>query len=53
MLCDNKYTHCDEEWEVEDCDSFHNDKCPQCGEEVEPLSSTEYTDEGTVEHYHE
>lgn len=53
MLVDNKYSHCGDEWVVEDCDSFHNDKCPECNKEIEPHQSTEYTDEGTKEHYHD
>ena len=52
MLCDNHYSHCDESWTLEDCDSFHNDECPKCGSEITPANSTEYTEEGTKEHYH-
>lgn len=52
MLCDNHYSHCDTDWTVENCDSFHNDRCPSCDTEVQPIRSTEYTDEGTKEHYH-
>ena len=52
MLTDNHYEHCGIEWTIEDCDSFHNDKCGVCGKEVSPVSSTEYTEDGTKEHYH-
>jgi len=52
MNCDNHYTHCGTDWTVEDCDSFHNDKCPKCGDEICPTRSTEYTSGGAQEHYH-
>lgn len=52
MLVDNHYVHCGEEWVVEDCDSFHNDRCPVCEAEIQPYQSTEYTSDGTKEHYH-
>lgn len=52
MNCDNHYECCDSKWTTEDCDSFHNDECPECGDEMTPMSSTEYTEEGTKEHYH-
>lgn len=53
MLVTNHYEHCDEQWSVEDCEtSFHNDRCPVCNKEITPYQSTEYTEEGTKEHYH-
>lgn len=52
MICDNQYFHCGTSWTLEDCDSFHNDECPKCGSEITPERSTEYTEEGTKEHYH-
>lgn len=52
MLVDNHYVHCGEEWTVEGCDSFHNDRCPKCETEIQPYQSTEYTEEGTKELYH-
>jgi hypothetical protein len=52
MICDNHYEHCDQKWTTEECDSFHNDECPVCESEITPYSSTEYTDTGTKEHYH-
>jgi hypothetical protein len=52
MLVDNNYFHCGDSWIVENCDSFHNDECPQCSSEIEPFKSTEYTEDGDKEHYH-
>lgn len=52
MLCDNHYEHCDSVWTSTDCDSFHNDECPVCHKEIEPHSSTEYTEDGTKTHHH-
>jgi hypothetical protein len=52
MQVTNHYTHCNEDWDVDDCDSFHNDRCPNCGKEIEPHSSTEYTSGGEKKHYH-
>jgi phage FluMu protein Com len=52
MLTDNHYTHCNKSWTTEDCDSFHNDKCPKCGSEITPTESTEHTENGTKQHYH-
>lgn len=37
----NHYRHCGEEWEDDDCDSQHNDRCPKCDEEIEPFESEE------------
>jgi hypothetical protein len=51
MLVTNHYEHCGVEWDLEECDSFHNDHCPICDREIEPFSATEYTEEGTEEHY--
>jgi len=53
MLATNHYAHCGEEWSVSDCDSFHNDHCPVCDKEIEPYQSTEYTEDGVKEHYHD
>lgn len=52
MLVDNHYFHCGDSWIVENCDSFHNDECPECSSEIEPFKSTEYTEDGDKEHYH-
>lgn len=55
MLVDNHYTCalCGTDWTTPDCDSFHDDRCPECDSSTSPHSSTEYTDEGEKEHYHE
>lgn len=53
MICDNHYSHCGEVWTVEGCDSFHNDRCPKCKNEVQPDSSTEYTEHGPKQHHHQ
>jgi phage FluMu protein Com len=52
-LIDNHYEHCGKSWTKEDCDDVVSSKCPKCGDYVEPYQSTEYTDDGTKEHYHE
>lgn len=53
MYVDNHYEHCGKHWTLDGCDSFHNDKCPECNKEIEPYSSTEYTEEGSKEHHHQ
>jgi hypothetical protein len=52
MLVDNHYTHCNTDWTAPECDSFHNDRCPVCNQEITPHSSTEYTEDGNKMHYH-
>ena len=44
MNCTNHYIHCGHHWDEEDCDSFHNDRCPRCNKEIEPYFSTVYDD---------
>ena len=54
MLCDNHYTcsKCGEEWTSHDCDSFHDDKCPECNTCMTPHTSIEFTEDGDKTHYH-
>ena len=39
---ENWYNHCNDNWFLEDCDSFHNDRCPECDKEIQPYESFEY-----------
>jgi len=34
------------EWELQGCDSQHNDRCPECDEEIEPYMSLEIDEDG-------
>lgn len=52
MNVTNCYDHCGEAWDEDDCDSFHNDRCPVCNREIEPFMSIVYTEEGEQYHYH-
>lgn len=37
----NRYIHCGKPWCDAECDSMHNDKCPECNKEIEPYESIE------------
>ena len=44
---DNYYRHCDTSWLLEGCDCMHNDRCPECDQEVSPVLSEEYIEDIT------
>lgn len=44
----NHYEHCSEEWELSECDSFHNDRCPSCDQEITPVVSIVYDEGGDM-----
>ncbi len=46
----NKYSHCGEDWEDDECDSMHNDKCPKCNKEIEPYESVDNATGAVVNH---
>ena len=50
MQVENHYFHCGEEWSDDDCDSFHNDRCPVCRAEIEPFESQELATGKLVHH---
>ena len=35
----NRYNHCGSVWEINNCCSYHNDRCPICNKEIEPEES--------------
>lgn len=43
----NKYycPFCNEYWEIDNCDSMHNDRCPVCNKEIEPEDSEYFEDD--------
>lgn len=46
---DNTYEHCDTTW-VMTGDSMHNDRCPVCRKEIEPVESLELSSGEIIEH---
>jgi U3 small nucleolar RNA-associated protein 14 len=53
MLCTNHYSHCNNNWQLDDCDSFHNDECETCKGEITSSHSVEWTKDGAKHHYHD
>lgn len=50
MQVENFYFHCGTQWSDDDCDSFHNDRCPVCNAEIEPYKSKDISDPEYVHH---
>lgn len=49
MQTENFYFHCGTQWSDDDCDSYHNDRCPECNAEIEPYKSED--SDGEVVHH--
>lgn len=47
----NKYEceNCNKTWEDDECDSTHNDRCPDCNAEIEPYESEVIDEETEIE----